>query len=148
MNIFEAIREDHDTQRELGKELIKTSGDSSKRHELFVEYKKELHVHENAEERHFYIPLIDHDLTQEMARHGIAEHHEIDELIEQLDETDYSSTGWLTIAKKLVDEVEHHLEEEEHRIFQMAGKVLKDNQKSNLAIEYKKSMSSFRNDYE
>lgn len=123
MNIFEAIREDHDKQRDLLSKLVETSGDSNKRDTLFKAVKKQLQVHADAEERHFYKPLISSDMMQDHARHGIAEHHEIDELIEQLEETDYDSSAWLKIAKDLKDKVEHHLEDEEHAFFQMAGKV-------------------------
>ncbi|SHJ11213.1 hemerythrin domain-containing protein [Aquimarina spongiae] len=136
MNIFEALREDHTLQRNLLKELIETSGDSSERVQIFKKIKKELSVHADAEERHFYVPLITSDRTQEKARHGIAEHHEIDELIEELENTEYSSSAWLKIAKQLKEKVEHHLDEEEHEVFQMAGKVFTQEQKNNLAKDY------------
>ena len=74
---------------------------------------------------------------QEKARHGIAEHHEIDELLEQLDDTDYSSSAWLKIAKDLKEKVEHHLEDEEHTFFQLAGKVFNEQQKTALAKDYR-----------
>ncbi|MDX1316373.1 hemerythrin domain-containing protein [Xanthomarina gelatinilytica] len=142
MNIFEAIREDHDKQRDLLSKLVETSGDSNKRDTLFKAVKKQLQVHADAEERHFYKPLISSDMMQDHARHGIAEHHEIDELIEQLEETDYDSSAWLKIAKDLKDKVEHHLEDEEHAFFQMAGKVFSETKKSTLATEYQKYMKS------
>ena len=136
MNIFEALRKDHDVQRDLLKKLVQTSGDSEKREELFAALKKELSIHADAEERFFYKKLISSDKTQDKARHGIAEHHEIDELIADLEETDYSSPSWLVTAKKLKEKVEHHLEEEEHEVFQMAGKVLTKDLKKVLASEY------------
>ncbi len=136
MNIFEAIRKDHDTQRQLLEKIITTVGDSKKRDTLFKELKKELEVHANGEERHFYKPLISNDMMQEKARHGIAEHHEIDELIEQLENTNYDSSAWLKIAKNLKEKVEHHLEDEEHTFFQLAGKVFSVNEKTSLAKDY------------
>ncbi|MCF1192080.1 hemerythrin domain-containing protein [Mangrovimonas sp. AS39] len=144
MNIFEAIRKDHDIQRDLLDKLVDTSGDSKKRDELFKKIKKELQVHANAEERHYYKPLIDVDVMQEKARHGIAEHHEIDELIEELEETEYDSSAWLKIAKDLKHKVEHHLEDEEHKFFQLSGKVLSENQKTALAKEYMDYMEENR----
>ncbi len=144
MNIFEALRHDHDIQRRLLKELIETTGDSKKRDAVFKALKNELKIHADAEERHFYIPLIDSDTTQDKARHGIAEHHEIDELIEELEKTEYASSAWLKIAKNLQEKVEHHLEEEEHAIFQLAGKVLSETQKKTLATDYEKYMSQNR----
>lgn len=141
MNIFEEIRKDHDKQRSLLSKLVETSGDTEKRNTLFKELKNELEVHANAEERHFYKPLISNDMMQEKARHGIAEHHEIDELIEKLEETDYDSSAWLKIAKQLQEKVEHHLEDEEHKFFQLAGKVFNDSQKETLAKSYTKHMN-------
>ena len=147
MNIFEAIREDHEKQRTLVDLLVKTHGDSEGRNELFARLKRELHVHEDAEERFFYKPLISADLTQDKARHGIAEHHEIDELIEKLEDTEMSSSAWKGYAEKLRDKVLHHLDEEEHQIFQMAGKVLKDNQKTELAKSYRGAMEEMKSEY-
>ena len=136
MNIFEQIRKDHDTQRDLLDKLVDTSGDSKKRDEIYTALKKELEVHADAEERHFYKPLISDDMMQEKARHGIAEHHEIDELLEKLDDTEYESSAWLKIAKQLKEKVEHHLEDEEHVFFQLAGKVFTEKEKTSLAKDY------------
>lgn len=136
MNIFEAIRKDHDTQRELLEKLVETSGDTKERQQIFKALKNELDVHANAEERHFYKPLISNDMMQEKARHGIAEHHEIDELIKKLEEIDYDSSAWLKYAKDLKHKVEHHLEDEEHTFFQLAGKVFSETKKKSLANEY------------
>lgn len=49
MNIFEAIRQDHDLQRKLADQLIETSGDTKKRKEIFSQLKKELNIHADAE---------------------------------------------------------------------------------------------------
>ncbi|MCP4053243.1 MULTISPECIES: hemerythrin domain-containing protein [Mesoflavibacter] len=140
MNIFESIRKDHDTQRELLDQLVQTTGDTKKRDTIFKKLKKELEVHADAEERHFYKPLISDDMMQDKARHGIAEHHEIDELIEKLEDTDYDSSAWLKYAKDLKEKVEHHLEDEEHSFFQLAGKVFNQTQKEDLAKKYRSYM--------
>lgn len=137
MNIFEALRADHDEQRALLKKLMDTSGDSESRALLFDELKRELSAHAAAEERHFYVPLMELDETQDKARHSVAEHHELEELIEKLEETDRSSSGWMATARKLEERTLHHLEEEEHEVFQMAGKVLSDDQKTALATTYR-----------
>ena len=135
MTIFESIRKDHDTQRELLDQLVKTTGDSKQRDKIYKQLKNELNIHAEAEERHFYKPLISNDMMQEKARHGIAEHHEIDELLEQLDDTEYSSSAWLKIAKDLKEKVEHHLEDEEHKFFH-------DTQKAALAKDYRSYMDT------
>jgi len=138
MNIFETLRENHDLQRDLAAQILNTSGASEQRSNLFENYKSVLTAHATAEERHFYIPIMDSDSGVEAARHAIAEHHEIDELIEELEETDPSSSAWLAVAKKLTEKVEHHLDEEEQIFFQMAGKILNEKQKTALVEPYLK----------
>jgi hypothetical protein len=140
MNIFDALRADHEKQRYLLDCLIDTQGDSIKRQTLFRKIKSELSLHAIAEERFFYIPLIQHDMTQEKSRHAIAEHHELDEIIEKLDQTDYSSSAWLIEAKNLHHRLNHHLYDEEHQIFQLAGKVLTEKQKVTLGKDYMEKM--------
>ncbi|OAB79835.1 hemerythrin domain-containing protein [Cochleicola gelatinilyticus] len=142
--IFEAIREDHDIQRDLCKRVLDTSGKSKDRKQLFEALKSELIHHEDAEERHFYSPLIHNDMMQEHARHGIAEHHEIDELIEKVEEAEMDSPAWLTYAKQLCDKVHHHLEDEEKSFFQLAGKVFTEKQKTDLSKAYQESMKERR----
>lgn len=140
MQIFEALRQDHEKQRLLLKILAETSGNTAARREYYEELKVQLESHAVAEERHFYSQLLEKDATVDLTRHGIAEHHEIDELLEKLDETDMSSPGWLRHLKNLQDKVEHHLADEEQEFFQLAGKVLNDRQKSKLADEYREEM--------
>ncbi|MHC8351810.1 hemerythrin domain-containing protein [Pseudomonas sp. RT4P38] len=138
MNIFEALRESHDRQRTYADALIQTSGDTAERVEAYKQLKSELQAHETAEERHFYIPLMEFDNGVDLSRHAISEHHEMDEMMEELDETEMSSPAWLAAAKKLAEKVNHHLEEEEQKFFQMAGKLLDDKQKEALAGQYVK----------
>jgi hemerythrin-like domain-containing protein len=138
VNIFEALRESHERQRTYAKALIHTSGDTPERVEAYKQLKSELQAHATAEERHFYIPLIEFDNGVDLCRHAISEHHEMDEMMEELDGTEMSSPAWLATAKKLSETVHHHLKEEEQKFFQMAGKLLDDKQKETLAGQYEK----------
>ena len=142
MNIFEALRESHDRQRTYADALIQTSGDTPERVEAYKQLKSELQAHETAEERHFYIPLMEFDNGVDLSRHAISEHHEMDEMMEELDETEMSSPAWLATAKKLAEKVHHHLKEEEQKFFQMAGKLLDDKQKETLAGQYLKEFKA------
>ena len=136
MNIFEALRESHEKQRNLSEKLIKTSGDSKERRALFELLKNELFAHAVGEDRYFYIPLMMTDSGLNITRHALAEHHKMDELLEQLTEMELSNPSWLAVAKKSFDTVHHHLQEEEHGFFQQAGKILSAEQKESLAQQY------------
>ncbi len=136
MKIFEALRESHEIQRQLAEQLTHTSGDSPERKHLFALLKNELFAHAVAEDRYFYIPLMMTDSGLNITRHALAEHHLMDELLEQLSETDFSHSRWLVLAKKLSETVHHHVHEEEHGFFQQAGKILDEQQKEVLAKKY------------
>ncbi len=140
MTIFEAIRDDHETQRTLIDLLVETEGDSDGRNELFARLKRELTAHAGAEERYFYVPLMEVDLTQDAARHSVAEHKELDDFVEQLEGYDMSGPQWIQTARELSERLLHHLEEEEKEVFPVAGKALSDDQKESLADEYRADM--------
>jgi hemerythrin-like domain-containing protein len=144
MNIFEALRADHETQRDLVERLVKTEGDSEERRELFDRLKTELEAHAGAEERYFYVPLMEHDLTQDKARHSVSEHKELDDFVEQLEEYEMSGSQWLQTAKELAHRLTHHLDEEEHEVFQIAGKALTEQDKMSYAEGYVDDMDRRR----
>lgn len=142
MQIFEAIRKDHERQRLLMKILVETSGATKPRKEYFQDLKKQLAQHAIAEERTLYAPLLMSDKTIDESRHAIAEHHQIDKLIEKLEETDMSSPVWLKLMKELQDKVEHHLAEEENDFFKKAGELLSVSEKEKLANDYNDEMKA------
>ena len=142
MDIFAALSSDHEKQRLLMKALVETSGDSASRRDFFIDLKHQLKRHSAAGERHFYMPLMELDTTIELARHAIAEHHEIDEFIAKLETTDMDSPVWLKTMKALQHKVTHHLAEEEREFFQQAGKNLSASQKIALATQYQAEMSN------
>lgn len=144
MNIFQAIEQDHFIQKKLLEKLVATSGDTEQRREIFEQLKSELAIHADAEERYFYVPLIEIDKTQDDARHGIAEHHEIEEMVETLLDTPFDSPAWLVHAKTLADKVKHHLQEEEQDYFPKAEKVLSKKQTQELADQYLNEMNDAR----
>ena len=124
MNIFDVIEKEHDTQRRLMKKLLDTSGKSDERRELFIEFCREFRSHAAAEEHAFYAPMMESTETTDQSRHSVAEHHDALELLEKLENTDMSSSGWLTMFKKLVEDNEHHMEEEENDVFTAVKKEM------------------------
>lgn len=142
--LFDALREDHEKQRTLIELLTKTHGDSEGRDELFRKIKTELSAHAAAEERCLYVPMLERDKTQEKARHSIAEHKELDDFVEQLLATDYSSPAWLTKAKDLRERLLHHLDEEEEEMFPAAEKILSEDDLGELGKDYRSEMSRRR----
>ena len=97
--IFARLKQDHDQHRELLDKLLETSGDSSERVTLFEELTKELKSHAAAEEQALYSTMLRKPPTTGETRHSVAEHHEIEEALNDLAATDMSEGGWLTKKK-------------------------------------------------
>lgn len=134
MDIFQALLDSHESQRRLVRELPAATRDSL--HALYHELKLEMAAHETAEERAFYVPLIEHDETVDPARHGISEHHEMDEMVEQLDKLQEGSGEWREVLGKLLHKVEHHLREEEEKFFPQARRVIDGKEAEALGTLY------------
>ncbi len=81
-NIYEAIKESHEIQRSLGKDMTSKDATPQERKQAFLELAIELDAHASAEERKFYIPLQQHDEGLTQSRHAISEHHEAEEMVE------------------------------------------------------------------
>jgi hemerythrin superfamily protein len=144
--IFEALRDDHETQRTLASILVETEGDSDGRREIFDKIRREMMAHAAAEERYFYVPLMESDTTQEQARHSVAEHKELDDYIEQLEQYDRSAPQWLLTTREMTERLTHHLDEEETEVFPVAGRVLSNDVEASLASEYRADMQRRRSD--
>ena len=140
-NIYEALRESHEIQRSLLRKLVRSKPGTRERIDLFTETRHELAAHEAAEERYLYAPILMDDMGLSSTRHALHEHHQIDELVEDLQKLDPAGDAWIEGAKILSHKVHHHLREEEKKFFQVSGKILSETQKLELAISY-------RQDYE
>ncbi|CAM4128326.1 Hemerythrin [Bordetella tumbae] len=134
--IYDALRESHEIQRSLCRKLLRAAPHSERRLEIYRELKIELAAHAAAEERFLYAPILMDDMGLDPSRHALAEHHEIDEYVEDLGKAETRGGSWLSKAKKLSDEVRHHLREEEKKFFQISGKILNDRQKIRLGRQY------------
>jgi hypothetical protein len=136
-SIFEALRESHDRQRALCRKLMRTKAHTEARTAIFTALRIELAAHAAAEERHLYVPILMDDMGLSSARHALHEHHQMDEMVEDLQVLDHSGRSWMATAGKLSEKVHHHLREEEKKFFQVSGKILGATQKTRLAKRYR-----------
>ena len=147
MTLFELIHDSHEIQRTLCRRLIATRSDAALRQALFLQLKVELEAHAAAEERYLYVPLLMTDPGLSSSRHALSEHHEIEELCDDLSVADKSRADWLVTAKDLGHLVRHHLKEEETKFFKVAGRILTGAQKDLLARRYVKDVVRMRKKY-
>lgn len=135
--IYETLKADHDKHRDLLAKIAETSGDSETRRKLWEEFFYDVGGHAAAEEETFYGPMIKTENGQPHARHSVAEHHELDELMQEMNETDMSSPGWMAKFKKLRHDYEHHIDEEEQDIFPCAKDTIGEDENGKIANAFK-----------
>jgi len=116
-DIFGRLVEDHDRHRALLAMIEETEGKSPDRQRLFRELTKELKAHAAAEEQALWSSVLRDPETTDFARHAIAEHKEIDDMLADLAARDMASSGWLRRFAGLKDEYLHHIREEEQEQF-------------------------------
>lgn len=123
-SIYDAIIADHEKHRDLLDRIAATEGDTPERRRAWNAFYCDIKSHSAAEEEEFYAVLMKQTWGQDAARHSVAEHHEMDEIVDELNEADMSSPGWLQRFKTLKHDYEHHMEEEENEVFARAKKVV------------------------
>mgnify|MGYP001809751987 CR=1 FL=1 len=123
-DVFGRLVEDHDRHRALLSMIEQTTGASEERKTLFLELTKELKAHAAAEEQALWSTVMRNPETTDFARHAVAEHKEIDEMLADLAARDMASPGWLRRFAKLKDEYLHHIREEEQEQFVAAEEHL------------------------
>lgn len=134
--IYDALRTSHRRQRLLCRRLLRTKAHGNERRDVFKELRLELQAHAAAEERYLYVTMLMRDDGLQSSRHALAEHHDIDELIEDLRVVARAGRSWMATAHKLSKKVHHHLKEEEKKFFQVSGKILTNSQKKTLGVQY------------
>ena len=135
-SIYDAIKSDHDNHRKLLNTLEDTSGDSETRRKAWDDFYYDVKSHAAAEEETFYSKLISKTWGQDSARHSVHEHQQLDDLMEELNNMDMSSPGWLAKFKTLKHDYEHHMDEEENEVFTRAREVIENSEEAGFGDRF------------
>lgn len=122
--IFGRLIEDHDLHRSILQQIDQTKGNTPERRRLFKQLNDELKGHAAAEEQALWSTVLRKPAITEEGRHGVAEHHDIDKLLNDLAYTDKDSSGWKRKFAKLKEKYLHHIKEEEQDLFVACQKAL------------------------
>ena len=124
MNAITMLEEDHAKMRKLLDELESTTERGLKiRAELFSTIKGELTIHEIIEEEIFYPELKAHPKAKDIVLEGYEEHGVVDTLMSELSDLSVEDETWGPKAKVMIENIEHHIEEEEGEMFKTARSV-------------------------
>ncbi|HRD70102.1 MAG TPA: hemerythrin domain-containing protein [Legionella sp.] len=131
MDIYDYLKMDHDKVARLFKQFNKTEINVRKQ-QIMEWIAQELLVHAKSEQDTFYKALLSHSLSKEDASHGKKEHKEIEDQIHAIMNSKDHGASWIKKVEKLQEIVEHHVKEEEHKLFKEAKKVLSEEEAYNL----------------
>jgi hemerythrin-like domain-containing protein len=124
MDALTLLKNDHDKVKGIMSELEPTTERAEKtRTELFAKLKSELTVHEIIEEEIFYPTLKQHPKAKEIVLEGYEEHNVVDTLMGELEALPVTDETWGAKASVMIENIEHHIEEEEGEMFQKARQV-------------------------
>lgn len=122
MNAITLLKNDHRQVEKLFKEIEKGNGN---REQLFKELKNSLDVHAEIEEKLFYPAVRDAKQTHDIVIESFEEHKQVKMVLMDLENADKSTEHWLAGVKVLMEDVQHHVGEEEKDLFpKVESKVL------------------------
>lgn len=117
MDIYQALKNDHDEIKSLLDELVTIREDDDYRFILIEQIRDLLIPHARAEESVFYNSLRAVNADKKVVYHGFQEHLEAETLLRSLQVMDKLNFNWKATAEKLRNSLLHHIEDEETEIF-------------------------------
>src|SRR5437867_8553178 len=144
MNVLKLLKKDHSDVQSLFSKFDH-SGKSSheKKGELFEKIKRELQIHSRAEEEIFYPALksLNGD-GRRLISEALKEHRDVDELLTQISRLTPADKNFDEKMETLIENVDHHVEEEEGEIFRFAEENCSEEQLDELGrqIEERKKI--------
>ena len=133
MDVIKLLKEDHKKVKKMLDDLESTTERAvTKREELFAKIQSELKLHELVEEQIVYPAFREQAKLKDIVLEGYEEHHVVDLLMEEIANELVTDETWGAKVKVMKENVEHHVEEEEEKMFPQARKLFKDEELEKL----------------
>ena len=120
MNAVDLLIQDHQVVRGLFQKFqsAQEAEDDAQMAEVASQVFEELEVHTTIEEEVFYPAVRDGvEDSDELVEESEQEHHVVDVLMEEMGRLEDGSDEWVAKMTVLIENVEHHAEEEEQEMF-------------------------------
>ena len=111
MNALELLKTDHQKVKELFKKA--EGANAARQKQLFEQIKKELETHTHIEEMVFYPAVRQTEELEKMVLESLEEHKQVKTLLREMENLTSDSEKFEPKLKVLMENVEHHAEEEE-----------------------------------
>ncbi len=145
MNAIELLKTDHDKVSRLFQKVKAT--EESEHKTLFEQIREELEVHTHIEETIFYPKMKDEKELEDLVLEGIEEHHQVKMFLRELAALTDESEKFEPKLKVLMEDVTHHVQEEEGEMFPLIEEIFDETTLENLGAEMEKEKQSFKKTY-
>lgn len=131
MNAIELLKDDHDKVDRLFQK-VKATEEGEEHKELFKKIKAELDAHTHIEEKIFYPRLKEEEELEDIVLEGIEEHHQAKMFLRELASLSEDSEKFEPKLKVLMEDITHHVQEEEGDMFLKVQEVIGEDELQEL----------------
>jgi hypothetical protein len=136
MQIYEVLQNDHNVLKGLLNQLVTLKKNSTTKKELIEKIRNELVPHSRAEEAIFYNSLRAVNSGKEVIKHSYEEHIEAEAMLTALNTKSEIDANWKKDALQLKEALEHHISEEEGRVFELAQQIFTAEEAEDFAVAF------------
>lgn len=117
MTLFKVLKNDHQEIAMLLNEANENLTKSNKDAALWLDLKRKLQAHTRMEEMFFYPVIAKVDETRALTLAAYEDHNPIDQLLQEFDNIAVTDDLWIAKFMALKENIEHHIAEEEQKLF-------------------------------
>jgi hemerythrin superfamily protein len=143
MNAIQILKEDHRKVERLFQK-VKADQEGSEHKELFEQIKAELEVHTHIEETIFYPKLKEEKELEDIVLEGIEEHHQAKMFLRELSNLKDDSEKFEPKLKVLMEDIIHHVQEEEGKMFPKVEQVFDETTLTELGAQMDAEKKNFQ----
>ena len=143
INAIDLLKEDHDRVADLFAR-VKDNEDGDNR-DVFEQIRRELETHTHIEEQIFYPELLnlENEELQRLTREALEEHRQVKTVLEELGTSGQDRENFNAKLKVLIEDVEHHVEEEEGEMFPLVRDNLNEEALLSLGTRMQEEKARF-----
>lgn len=136
MDAYQILSNDHRAVDRIFEEIEQTDSRKTEQCDrLFQKLKKELELHTLVEEKIFYLEMKKHAAIEALVGEALEEHDEVKQMLQEVAELSLDDDQWSEKVAELKQAVQHHVREEESRMFPAARTAIDDSRARELGRE-------------
>lgn len=142
MNAIELLKADHDKVDRLFQKVKAT--EEGEHLALFEQIKEELEIHTHIEETVFYPQLREKEELEDLVLEGIEEHHQAKIFLREISALSEDSEKFEPKLKVLIEDVTHHVQEEEGKMFPKIEKIFDESELEEIGKQLEAEKKNYK----